>query len=289
MFQIDAESLLEDDFVYIRDYVLGISENIGDGGDNISFRVILEYYDENGKAQSVYVSGKDSLPEGWNEFVEYVNFVCGEDFLTGEGNILEITPEFLTEVFGVTDEDVKEGTLADVIEQNELTIQDFTASGYNIRSAINKYYSDLKEPLIAPYRPTDLVSVDSTQAEYDAFIASYLSKLGEGWVEKDSDQEYLRCFHNEQTDDYFYIARSADINKLNIELPGGNDDYCIIHLDVNMEDMTICTDYIYSVDFKFILVDYRDTDAMLAFIDEDDAMSDVQENQKDDGAAISEE
>lgn len=266
MFQIDNETLLEEDFTYIRDYVLGIPEDIGADGENVSFKVILEYYDENGVAQRIYVKGYDSLPDGWSEFVSHVNYVCGEEYLTGQGEILEITPEFLAEVFGVTDADVKEGTLAELIVQNELTILDFAESGYNMRSEINKYYADLKEPLIAPYRPTDLVSVESTEAEYEAFIADYLSNLGEGWEERQSDQNGLRLFCNDEIDDYFYIGRSADINEFNIELPGGNDEYCIFNLDAHMEDMTLHTDYIYSVDSKFILVDCRDTDMMLAFL-----------------------
>lgn len=278
LYCINNKTMTEEDFTYIRDYVLGIPDDIGNGGNNISFKVYFRYYDENGEEQKIHTSGRDILPEGWKEFIEYINYVCGEDYLTGEGELVEVTPEYLTEVFGVTDDDVKEGTLEDVIEHSDITIIGLTNPSFHMSTEINKYYADLKEPFIAPYRPTDLVSVDSTEAEYEAFIEAYLSKLGNGWVEGNSDQKCLRYFYNDITGEAFYLGRSADINELNIDLPGGNNDYCMIHLDAHMEDMTLRTDYIYSVDSKFILVDARETDLMLAFVGAEETEDDGNEN-----------
>lgn len=269
LYCINNKTMTEEDFTYIRDYVLGIPDDIGNGGDNISFKVYFRYYDENGEEQKIYTSGRDILPEGWKEFIEYINYVCGEDYLTGEGDVVEVTPEYLTEVFGVTDDDVKEGTLEDVIEHNNITIVDLTKTSFHMSTEIYRYYADLKEPFIAPYRPTDFVSVDSTEAEYEAFIANYLSKLGEGWEERDSDQKGLRLFCSDDGE-YFYIGRSADINEFDIRESSGTDAYCEIYLDAHMEEMSIRTEYIYSPDMKFILVDCHDTDMMLAFVGADE-------------------
>ena len=277
LYCINNKTMTEEDFTYIRDYVLGIPADIGNGGDNISFKVWLRYYDENGEEQSIRVSGRDNFPEGWNEFIEYINYVCGEDYLTGEGELVEVTPEYLTEVFGVTDDDVKEGTLADVIEHNNITVLGLTDHSFRMSTEINRYYADLKEPLIDPYRPTNLMSVDSTEAEYNAFVAKYLSKLDDGWVEGDSDQEYLRYFYNDG--DYFYIGRSADIDKLDIRELSGTDVYYEIYLDAHMEEMSIRTDYIYSADSKFILVDCHDTDMMLAFVGADETKDEWNETE----------
>ncbi|MBQ8247612.1 MAG: hypothetical protein IJZ42_10810 [Lachnospiraceae bacterium] len=266
LYCIDNKTMTEADFTYIVDYVNSISELDGVDGDHIAYRVVLNYYDENGESCQIRAIGRDALPEGWNEFVDHINYVCGEEYLTAEGNILEITPEFLTSIYGVTDEDVREGTLADVIAQNNITVVGITNFDFHMDWEIEKFYRDKMEPVIAPFRPTDIEIADSSAQEYEQFISDYLATLGEDWKEYPCDQNHLRYFYNEVTRDGFYLGRSADLNNMDIETPTDEGEYCMIHLDAHMEDMTIRTDYIYSADKKYILVNCADIDLILTFI-----------------------
>ena len=87
-----------------------------------------------------------------------------------------MTPRFLTEAFGVAETDVREGTLQDVIDVEKLDMIKVTDS-FRMEDALSGYYAAIKEPLIAPHRPTELISVESTQEEYNAFWTLFLT----GW------------------------------------------------------------------------------------------------------------
>ncbi|MBQ7765833.1 MAG: hypothetical protein IJ397_03195 [Lachnospiraceae bacterium] len=262
---IARENLSEEDYIYLTDYVMNLESSDHDAEDIGTYRIYLHYYDENGVKQSKAVYGYNDFPEGWSEFISRVNTICGDEYLSCEGDIVEVTPEFLTDKFDVTDEDVKEGTLADVIEQNKLDIFEVTESGFNMEFQLEKYYAGIKEDAIAPFRPTQLDMVDCTSEEYNAFIEEYLSELGGEWEELESDQQHLRYFHSTTDARYFYIGKSADLGLLDVEY----DDvygYYNIFLDAHMEDMSIRTDFYYSINHKFILVDVSDTDMLLAYI-----------------------
>lgn len=186
-------------------------------------------------------------------------------YLSGKGQLQTVTPEFLTEIFGVTDEDVREGTLQDMIDLLELNMKDVT-DVFRIHEALNEYYATVKEPLIEPHRPKELVCVDSTQEEYDAFLAQFFEGIGADSVtEVESDQEYFRCFYLGDKGKYFYTARTSEIEKL----PTGRrstDDYYFMELDAHMEGMVMGVEFVYSADGKFILVPMEnDTDMMVAF------------------------
>ena len=61
-------------------------------------------------------------------------------YLSGQGQLLTVTPEFLTEIFGTTDEDVREGMLQDMIDLLELDMKDVT-DVFRIHEALNEYYA----------------------------------------------------------------------------------------------------------------------------------------------------
>nr|MBQ8253710.1 hypothetical protein [Lachnospiraceae bacterium] len=262
---IPVDMVPQKDFEFLRDYVLGLSEEEKQEGDTLAYAILLHYYDENGETEMVYVEGYDAFPEGFDTFVERVNKVCGANYLTGSGSLQEVTPEFLHEVWGVTDDDVPGGTLADLIEQEEIDMKKLTED-FHMESALYSFYAGQKEAIIAPYRATELCEAGSTEEEYDKFIASFERELSEkGYELKESageaqDQDYMVRYGD------FYIAKTSDFSKMTIKEPEYEGDNYHIVLDAHMEGMTMSADFIYSRDGKFILIDCNDVDIQEAFV-----------------------
>lgn len=259
------EDLMQDKevFWYLTDYVEGLPET--QEGQNLSYYIILRYLNEEGKEENIYRRGYDFFPEGWGEFIEQYNGICGGELLCGGGTLQTVTPRFLMEAFGVAEADVREGTLQDVIDVQKLDIVK-VADSFRMEDALSGYYAAVKEPLIASHRPTELISVESTQEEYDAFLDSFFDRLEEIQVEeRESDQEYLRHFCLIDTGKCFYTARTSDLDKLPAVGRGGEGCY-VLELDAHMEGMTMNTDFIYSGDGRFLLVPMDcGTDVITAF------------------------
>ncbi len=262
---IPVDKMPTKDFEFLRDYVHGLSAEEKQEGDTLAYAVLLRYYDENGETEMVYVEGYDAFPEGFDTFVERVNKVCGANYLTGSGSLQEVTPEFLHEVWGVTDEDVPGGTLADLIEQEELDMKKLT-DVFHMQSTLYSFYAGQKEGIIAPYRSTELRETDSTQEEYDTFVAAFESKLSEKGYELEKsadvaqDQDYMIRYGD------YYIGKTSDFSKMTIEEPQYEGDEYHIVLDAHMEGMTMSADFIYSRDRKFVLIACNDVDVQEAFV-----------------------
>lgn len=252
----------EGSFQYFIEYVKGLPED--QEGKELSYCIRCRYTDEEGKEENIYRRGYDTFPEGWDGFMEQYNRICGGEYLSVGDQIQTVTPEFLTEAFGVTDADVREGVLQDVIDTQMLDM--VKVSGlFQIRDALTGYYASVKEPLIEPHRPRELISVESTQEEYDAFLASFFARLNGCVVEEvDSDQDYLRYFYLPDTGTHFYTAQTGDLDDLPTRK--GNGDTYFLQLDAHMEGMSMGVDFIYSADDRFILVPIDcGTDVMTAF------------------------
>lgn len=261
---LPVSDIPKEDVQYFIDYISSLPESSSDGTD-ISYSIRCRYKDSNGNEESIYRRGYDSFPDDWDVFIDKYNEILGDDILSGGNTLKTVTPEFLTEVFGVTDDDVREGSLQDVIDVQNLDIIKITSLFY-MDDALNGYYSCLKESEISPYRPAELISIDSTTEEYDEFLLEYLNKIGCDFsIEEKSDQEYLRYFSDPDSDISFYTARTCDMSNLPTG-KGETDDYYRLYLDAHMEDMTFSMDFIYSADKKFILVPYKnDPDIILPF------------------------
>jgi len=262
---IKIEDLMQDKevFRYLTDYVEGLPE--AQEGKNLSYYIILRYLNEEGKEENIYRRGYDVFPEGWGEFIEQYNGICGGELLCGGDTLQTVTPRFLTEAFGVAETDVREGTLQDVIDVEKLDMINVTDS-FRMEDALSGYYAAIKEPLIAPHRPAELISVESTQEEYNAFLDSFFDRLeGSQVEEQDSDQEFLRYFCLIDSGKCFYTARTSDLDKLPAVGRGEGDCY-VLELDAHMEGMTMNTDFIYSGDGRFLLVPMDcGTDVITAF------------------------
>lgn len=264
----DAISM--EDFTYITEYVENIPENENTSGRNMAFSVTLYYYDENGKNCYAYVLGYDELPEGWSDFIARVNGICGDDYLSAEGEIVEVTPDFLQRATGVSEDDIIGGNLEDFIQMNKLTIKDITYHAFDMNEEIKEYLQTAKEQMIKPFRPTSLDMVDSTLEEYDRFVEVFLAELGGDWEEIESEYEYLRCFQSITEQQCFYIGRSADLSNLSVN---ENREYYTIEFDIHVEDMVYSSDYFYNLDHKYIIVNnvsgasnVEDSDVLFKFI-----------------------
>lgn len=268
----DRDELTKEDTEYIMDYVRSLPEDTDPDRENVSFRIWLVYLDENNEQQYLSAWGWDEFPEDWSEFIDYMNGLCGREYLCSEGEVVEVTPELLTDLYGVTDEDVREGTLEDFIEYKDLDIVDITNHVFYMENELRDYYADMKETLIAPYRPYEIESVESTEEEYDAFMEDFLGRLDGEWEERESGQNYLRYYVNTENGDDFYIGKTIDLENMNLEHPADEEGYYGIALDAHMEGMVFGMDFFYSPDKKFIMVNLLgageedSTDVVLEFV-----------------------
>ncbi len=262
---IPVDMVSQKDFEFLRDYVLALPNEEKEEDSVFAYAVLLHYYDENGETEMVYVEGYDEIPEGFDKFVEKVNHLCGASYLTGSGSLQEVTPEYLTQVWGVTDEDVPGGTLEEFIRQQELDMKKLTED-FHMESALYSFYAGQKDSVIEPHRATALRKTESTQEEYDRFVESLGRKLSEkGYaLEKSADvaqdQDYMIRYGD------FYIAKSSDLSQMEVKMPEYEGDYYKIVLDAHMEGMTMYADFIYSYDGKFVLIDCNDVDVQEAFV-----------------------
>ena len=263
---IPVDKVPQKDFEFLRDYVLALPDEDKEEGSVLAYAILLHYYDENGETEMVYVEGYDELPEGFDTFVEKVNHLCGASYLTGSGSLQEVTPEYLTEVWGVTDDDVPGGTLEEFIRQEELDMKKLTED-FHMESALYSFYTGQKDPIINPYRASVLQETDSTEEEYNRFIEEFAARLSDiGYELQESVAEAQDQDEMIRYNDEFYIARSADLSKMAIREPGYEGGYYQIDLDAHMEGMTMAADFIYSQDGKYVLIDCRDVDVQEVFV-----------------------
>lgn len=259
--------ITEEEFAYFVEYVSSLQPELWQEGAVHSYRIALFYYDENGEDKHASVWGYDTFPAGFEEFIEKCNEIAGGNYLTTGEELQEISPTFLTEVFGVTDEDVRGGRLQDVIDTLEMNMYNIT-SPFSMRDKLDAYYASTKEAEIAPFRPVELYQEASEEEEYNAFAEAYLASLGEGWEEVESNQNYLRYFRNREENRYFYLGRTIDLDELNVQRPGAAGEWYSFALDAHMEGMLFSMDFVYSRDKKFMLLyDQNDPDMILPFVE----------------------
>ncbi len=208
----DSE-ISEKDFNYLTGYIRELSDNSYTEKSKIAYEIMIEYYDSRySDLKYEHIIGYDEFPQGWNRFIKTVNKVCGDKYLTSKGDIVELTPQLLTEWFGVTDADVQGGMLQDVIDYNNLNMSSITQD-FSMHGAIEAYHISNKADLLAPYIPTEYTIVDSTDEEYELFIQELLASDADNmWVEKGSSQINLRYFYSEVTGQSFYLGQTSKLD-----------------------------------------------------------------------------
>ncbi len=253
------------DYNYFVNYV----ENLPDTFESISqakkytddlcstYYVALEYVTEDGEIENIFVGGYNKYPIGWNQFINRVNKVSGDDYLTARGGRVEFSDELLTEWFGVTDDDVREGTLQDVIDYRLLDIYDITKT-FSMQQYIEVYNVSVHEDWLEPYYPYEIVETESTEEEYDVFVKDLRERIDDpAWVELTSNKSGLRYFENAETGQCFFIGRTADFDKMELTEPY-SEEYPLWGLvwsqldTTSLGTMTLEMDFVYSPCGKYI-------------------------------------
>lgn len=253
------------DYNYLVNYI----EKLSDMNDSIlgttkysddlylTYYVSLEYVTEDGELKELYTMGYNRFPMGWNRFVNRVNKICGDDYLTGRGKEVRFSDALLTEWFGVTDDDVREGTLQDVIDYRLLDLIDVTKT-FSMQEYIEAYNVSVHEDWLEPYFPYEIMETESTEEEYNVFVNDLLERIDNpDWVEMSSNKPGLRYFENTETGQCFYIGRTADFDKMELTEPY-SEDYPLwglvwARIDVgSLGVMTMDMNFVYSPCGKYI-------------------------------------
>lgn len=252
------------DYNYFVNYI----ENLPDTFESVSqakehtdelystYFVSLEYVTEDGELKEISMMGYNNYPAGWSRFIDRVNKVCGDDYLTDKGKAIKFSDALLTEWFGVTDDDVKEGTLQDVIDYRLLDIYDITKT-FSMQQYIEAYNVSVHEDWLEPYLPYEIVETESTEDEYDIFVKDLLERIDDpAWVELTSNKSGLRYFENVETGQCFFIGRTADFDKMELTEPY-SEDYPLwglvwSYIYISGSTMEIEMDFVYSPCGKYV-------------------------------------
>ena len=249
---IDTKAVSDEDFEYIIKYIDSIPSYLDEDLTGYeSFVIYISYYDEEGDLQNKSVNGYSQLPDGWAEFIDCVNYLCGDSYLCGEGEVIGVTPEFLTEIFGLVDENLVSGTVEELIEINQLGMDDIASEDFDMFEQIGLYY----DSKIQKYLSFEVKSVDSTKEEYDAFVDALLNELGEDWREGNGGDGRFRYLADMSYTELF-IGKTEDLSSMNIRGYDGVYDkkiYCIEMID---GEFVCYYPFIYSKDGKFLLIDW---------------------------------
>lgn len=262
------------DFNYIVDYI----EDLPDTFESISeakehsdelystYNISLEYISESGELKEVYMSGYNKFPAGWNQFINRVNKISGDDYLSGRGKVLRFSDELLTELFGVTDDDVREGTLEDVIDYRLLDFIDITKT-FSMQEYIEAYNVSVHEDWLEPYLPYEITETESTEEEFDAFVDEFIYRIEDpAWVERPSAKPGLRYFENLETGQGFFLGRTADLDKMELTEPYSEDYplWGILWDDIGW--VTFDLDFVYSPCGKYIFAGLEFPEEVFDFI-----------------------
>ena len=225
---IDKFEMSKKDYNYIVNYVESLPdlmESVQSGkyepGDELysTYYIMINYYTEDGELKEKTIMGYNEFPMGWNRFIDRVNKICGDEYLPGKGKVVRFSDALLTEWFGVTEDDVREGTLQDVIDYSLLDIYDITQN-FSMQGYIEDYNVSVHEEWLEPYMAYELKEVESTEEEYNTFVNDMLERIDNpAWIETRSIKTGLRYFENIETGQYFYIGRTVDFEQMELVEP----------------------------------------------------------------------
>ena len=201
----------------------------------------------------------DEYPEDFNKFVEIINKICGSDkeYLYMNGNIQEITPEYVTAISGIDDEMVQGGTVKDIIELYD--IKDIeTLYYYQKQWKIDVFAENYSFISLLPFEVKSVESKDEEGYEYALRLAHLLGTDCVVTKEHSNDEDYqewyqikdyrgkiLRVYRTCEIKENIIYYRDEDFENLVIYTPDiDNNGYNIDHP---------IYEFIYSNDYKFAI------------------------------------
>ena len=216
------EVISRDDFnIFLEHYEKHKDDQRED--DPFLYELSIDYYDESGENQRLYLYeyGKE-FPEDLGPVVEKFNELCGEDVFPQPETIVELSPEFIYENFGVTDKDYSPEEINAMLTGGSYHFfSDFVGkSTSNIDSIMAGYYNDLENAKIEDLYAKELMNSNVVNdEEHFEFAGKFAKSLGDDWeVDEyiyDSDQVRVK---KHGTEEYFvigtgYYAKENAINK----------------------------------------------------------------------------
>lgn len=180
---VDVEELSDDEAKYFYDYIVNLEtpEYMKDyelymddykgmyEGHTFTCAMNLEYEDNWGKEKNILRLCFDEYPENWENFTKRFNKVCGEEYLTDETDLQEMTPEYLQEVMRFTEEEYSVERLERAIDGLELDMFDFVVDQ---RGMLSDY--ELDEKLTIQYLPREVQNVESSANEFGHFVSAFI-------------------------------------------------------------------------------------------------------------------
>lgn len=171
----NIQNMAEDDPLFIYNFINGLPDITDVKPDNVYLGEIFLTYDiiDGDKSSSSMLTKAiyDKYPEGYSDFIAIINRICGGDrqYLCMNKAPQEITPEYVTYRTGLTDNDVKNGTLQDVIDVMKLDIHSLN---WHTPTEIAKYCRDYPALKYLPFDQKTAPSTDDAALNYACSLAA---------------------------------------------------------------------------------------------------------------------
>lgn len=237
-------------------------------GHEFTCELRIVYEDSFGKSHEIIRYCFDEFPEGWSEFVKEFNDICGGEYLTDSITLQEVTPEYMTAVTGLTDEDINGGTLQEFIDYMNIDMFDL---------AVEYRWIELENDADEFYRikhlPKELRSEESNFQEFYKFVTTFLR---ESYSEGAFDYYDIDFYHNGAEcrvwvgDDLLCFFRSECVDedygyiRLEQTYEYGFDYY--IEVSYYEEGASLSTPFYYNADGKYgFITDTTNQEILEAF------------------------
>ena len=254
------KEISDEDIEYILSHAEEYSKNYQTGSRFLCYVNISVIENGNlhyGYAFPVY----DRYPEGFDEFAQRLDAIFGDDrtYIRTDGNIREITPDYFTLLTGITDDDVTEGTVAELIDHLGITdlnvLNGIYLHNYRIKMIAEDYY-------ICRYLRYDIRSAPSTDEECAEYAEMLFEELGaEGDLTKGASEWYDNEWYEFAYGDKIVRVYRSELTVDDIRNYGGwVDSYSVSgKLYENTQppssewDGYDAFDYTYNKDYRFLI------------------------------------
>ncbi|MCL2634142.1 MAG: hypothetical protein FWD34_06465 [Oscillospiraceae bacterium] len=153
---------------------------------------------------------------------------------------------------GLTEEDLEGVNIDDFIQRYEYTHESIANGRVSLDVMLNVYKKRIYNEKLSEIYAKEIISIDSTDEEFDIFIKKYLEIIGEEYVHSAIYQRMnYYSFVLEEGDYNMYIGRTKFINEYDIKnsgLFGESEIY------FSSSDMQWRSEFCYSADNKFFFI-----------------------------------
>lgn len=158
--------------------------------------VEITYDDEEGKDKRIRRYIFDEYPTGYSEFIEKFGKVCGEDYITLDYNIQEVTVDYFRRMARIG------LTVPDEVIEEFLNITE--CDMFMLLESYNYYKAQNDIEYINTYRhlPKELLSEVSTENELKEYVTELACKF---------DIEESKVFEDERSGGYFFSSKYGTI------------------------------------------------------------------------------